>query len=513
VAAGLVNGAAGVDGLYACAPRAGPIDCTGNAEAPVTALARICAASTLAVCALLCPPTGARGGEEPDALDREYKEMVARLEARFSKVPADENAATHYLKAVAALPGAPGNERGPDGEPSALDKFVGYELISLSPDAVTEMPGAADRLRAYAPAVAHLRRGAALGRCAFKLDWRAGAGMLLPHLAQMRNLARRATCYGKLLEHEKKPREAARVYLDVIRMGVHLDQDPMLLHALVGIACAGMVAPSIEGLLARGVDAETARLLLDGLRALPGPAFNAARTAETERVWGGWQARHEASSTADVVRTLEGVEKVGTLFGDGPGKREKWIIPEDPKEVGRLLKEAFAVHDGHMKLLVGAMRRPYHEARPRVGRLAAMQKSYWDGEIKAGHFAAAFVRALTGTVPVFHVRVARCEAHLRGLKILAAAALAKAETGEYPATIRDLAKRFPRGVPRVPFTGGNFSYWLPDGLPAVACKADDPKLEKMRPERYHFGLSYRLTLEKQALAEWRERRARHKKGR
>ncbi len=477
-------------------------------------LARSCAALTVVALAASMP---VRAEEVPDALDREYEAMIRKLEARLAELPVDRNAATHYLKAVVALPSVP-ERNGP------LDEFIGYELGAFSPDAVTEMPGmlragtgeagrklpgAVEGVRAFAPAVAHLRRGGALEHCAFKLEWRAGAYMLMPHLAQLRDLARKATCYGKLLEHEKKPREAARVYLDVIRMGIHLDQECTMIHTLSGMGCTGIVAPAIEGLLLRGVDAGTARLLLDGLRTLPRPAFNAARALETERVWYvGWVRRMLLADVTEVGTSLDALEKLDKmLLGDGLGEHEDWIIPEDPKEIRRLLREAFGIHDGHMKLLVAAMRLPYHEGRARVERLAATQKSYWKGEIAVGHFAAVMPSVISGALSTVYKRVARCEAHLRGLQVLAAAALAKAETGKYPGSIGDLAKHFPLGVPRDPFTGGNFSYWLPEGLPAVACKADDPKVKKDRPQTYHFGLAYRRTLEKRALADWRARRA------
>ncbi|MHC4201898.1 MAG: hypothetical protein ACYSU0_18065, partial [Planctomycetota bacterium] len=357
----------------------------------------------------------------------------------------------------------------------------------------------------------------ALERCSFKLDWRKGAAMLLPHLAKLRDLARRAVCYAKLLELDRKPREAARVYLDIMRMGVHLDEDPALIHALVGIGCELIVTQAIEGLLSRGVDVETARLLLDGLRALPEPPFDAARAIECERIYfGGWArkqllkeaegGRERILKMFEAMNIFDGMLKRSGL-GDGPDPHKLWKIPDDPEEIKRLASEAFDVYDRQMKLLAAAMKGPCHEALPRVERIARTQESYWKAETKEGHFAAAYVGMLTPAMSAFFVRVARVEAHLRGLEILAAASLAKVETGKYPDKLYDLARHFPRGLPKDPFTGANFSYWLPDGLPAVACKGDDPALKKKRPATYHFGLSYRRTLEEHELEKWRAERA------
>ena len=109
---------------------------------------------------------------------------------------------------------------------------------------------------------------------------------------------------------------------------------------------------------------------------------------------------------------------------------------------------------------------------------------------------------------MFQVRAVYAKARLRGLEVLAVASLAKAEGGSYPRDLAGLARRFPGGVPVDPVSGKPFKYWLAEGLPAVQGKAGDPKLRKTRPEAYHFGLAYRLKLEKHNLDRWRAERKR-----
>ena len=116
-----------------------------------------------------------------------------------------------------------------------------------------------------------------------------------------------------------------------------------------------------------------------------------------------------------------------------------------------------------------------------------------------GRFAARLVCLLEPAFSAFHAWTVRAEVRLRALEILAASSLARAETGAYAADLAGLARYFPGGVPEDPVSGKPFTYWLADGLPAVQGEADDPGLKETRPETYHFGLAYRLTLEKDSL--------------
>lgn len=468
----------------------------------------ISAASLLLALAARLAPAGEAQGRAVGQLDREYEETVRRLCERRTSLGAGENAAEHYEKAFAALSKT---------ENEALDDFLNLTLPRAAPEAMDEMPGAKEEVRKHRDAVSvHLRRGASLKHCAFELDWRAGTAMLMPHLAQARNLAHRAACYGKLLELEGRKAEAARVYLDIIRMGVHLDQDPGPISVLVGIACAGIAAPAVEGLLARGVDAETARLLLDGLRGLPSPPFDASRAIDTERVWFGGCSRREFLKMADggregLLKGLDAMDRLDDLMkplGPITGPHKPWRVPEKPEEIRRLLDEAFEVYDAQMRKLGAATKGPYHESIAGVKRLTKMQESYWKGETREGHFAGTLFGSLAPDVSAFYTRAARCEAQLRGLSLLAAACLGKAEKGEHPRWIETLAAYFPAGVPKDPFTGGDFTYGFADGLPAAECEGDDPEQKKKHPETYHFSLSYRLTLEEWEFKNWRAERER-----
>jgi len=457
----------------------------------------------VAICVL---PLPSLAGEEPGAasrLDREYDETVARLIAEREAIPEGENAADHYSRAFEALPPKPHND---------LDMFLSCWALSAMPEALRESPGAVDEARKYREAVTvHLRRGASQKRCMFDLKWSEGAGMVMPHLAKCRDLARRAVVYGKFLELEGKSAEAARVYLDVIRMGLHLEQDPTLISVLVGVAVVGMAGGPVEGLLARKPDAEAARLVFEGLRDLPRDRFDAARAINFERIVVVGGVRRQVvgadgkKGVTEILKSLEGFDAF--LGEDAKAGRKPWRIPEDPAEIRREIKDAFVTYDAQTRQIVRLMRRPYHERGRDVAELERAAMSYWERQIAEGRFAARLVNCVAGNFSIVQVRTVRAEAQLRGLEILAAASLAKAEGGAYPKDLAGLARRFPDGVPDDPVTGKPFTYWLAEGLPAIQGEADDPELKRKRPEAYHFGLVYRLALEKDALDRWRAENA------
>ena len=245
---------------------------------------RLPRAMPVALVTLCVGLSSAFAGEKPQAkspLEREYDETIAALVAARRAIPEGENAAEHYARAFEALPPDPAEK---------LDDFLTMTAISAMPAALREFPGATDEVRKCREAVTvHLRRGASKKRCMFDLEWSDGLAMLMPHLVKARDLARQAALYGKLLELEGRPCEAARVYLDAIRMGLHLEQDRMLISVIVGMAVVGIAGPQIEGLLARAPAAETARFVFEGMRDLPRGRFGASRAVDFERIlFGGW---------------------------------------------------------------------------------------------------------------------------------------------------------------------------------------------------------------------------------
>lgn len=464
----------------------------------VTRAVSIALAVSMALCVVRTSSLAGEGPGPTSKLEREFDGTVAKLIAEREAIPEGENAAADYAWAFDALP------------PDDLDTSW---AISAMPGALRECPGAIDEVRKYREAVTvHLRCATSKKRCMFDIKWRDGPAMLMPHLAKCRDLARRASVYGKFLELEGRSAEAARVYLDIIRMGLHLEQDRTLISVLVGIAVVGIAGPPVEGLLARGPDAQTARLVLEGLRDLPRDRFNAARAIDCERITGVGALRQAMNPATGKTKLVETLKSLDPLLGKrDEGGRKPLRIPEDPAEIRREIEDAFETCDRQMKQIVRLMRRPYHETGRDVANLEKTMVSYWDGQVAEGRFAAALVSCTMGIYSTFQVGTVRGTARLRGLEILAAASLAKTEDGAYPKDLAGLARFFRGGVPADPVMGKRFRYWLAEGLPAVEGHADDQKLRKTRPQTYHFGLAYRLKLEKYNLERWRAERKRRAK--
>jgi len=430
-------------------------------------------------------------------------EETAREVAEFAKKHGDANAALHYLEAMlqlAALPKA-------DGE---VETFVETTLLSAPPAILAEYPQAGAWLRScLRPVTLRMRRGAGMKRCRFDLDWDKGAGILMPHLSRMRGLARTAVACGKWYEFRRRPAEAARIYLDVCRMGVHLHDEPIIISDLVGMAVMGMGLRALQGMLARGVDAETGKLVLDGLRSLPAKPFSIAEAVDAERIiMGGWARLEFAKATG------KGRGEVLKLLAQMMGRELKWherlLVPIDTKKLMAMVDRGHAVYDAHAKEVVAAMRKPFAEGKAELAILNDKDRIMQRAKARKVGIAGILISMTAPSYGRSKVQEARTEALLRATTILAAAARAKAKRGKYPVKLDQLAEHFGDAdkMPKDPFTGEEFSYKLDgNGLPVVETPGDDPGAEPAVRERlYIFSFSAVRGAENRALDAWRVKR-------
>ena len=87
----------------------------------------------------------------------------------------------------------------------------------------------------------YLRRGAALSRCDWCLDYNDGMGLLLPHLGKARELARFAALHVRQ-ECERGDKRAAQADAHAIMvLARHVGRDPILICLLVQYAIEGLV--------------------------------------------------------------------------------------------------------------------------------------------------------------------------------------------------------------------------------------------------------------------------------
>ena len=447
--------------------------------------------------------SSARGEDTPPPIESKFlRERDAAARARETG-----NAALQYLLAILYLPEPKDDE---------LERFLSDTLLGAPPQILKEHPKAVEAVRGYGKAVTQFfQRGARVKRCTFDSDWRKGIKLPLRHLAKLRDLARRAWAYGKLLEYENKPGEAARVYIDVIRCGVHLGQEPNLINSLVGIAIATMGSNALLDQLARGVDEPTAWLILSDLLSLPDRPMDITSTLEGERVFYGssvWESIYR-----QVQKRPPDIKNVGGgLFGigvDGENMVALWRqagLPERPAELRRLVaQEEKECHD-LMKRISKATREPYYKAAKEIERIEQEAQDI-KRAFKKDPVAALKRRPfgwvttlLVGGLSRSNVSVARLEARLAGLKLLAAASFRKASRGHWPLSLAGVRLRFPKGLPMDPFTGKDFQYRIERGMPTVECQGDDPQKKKLMPHHFIFSLARTRQKEKAVLKRWRE---------
>jgi hypothetical protein len=455
-------------------------------------------------------------GAAQDDIAKEYDAAIARFKERFH-IPADQNAATYYLEAYKALP----QDRSDD-----VLEFIPFVARRSAPSALDIAAGAVGKIERYEEATKLLHKGAALYQCAFAVDWDRGSAAVMPHLSATRAVADCALCYGKLLEHEDRQLEAARVYLDVLKMASQVGGDTGDTNLLIGASLLQSTATAIEGLLLRGVDEETATLLLEDISALRLPVFDLPRALNEERVLMGVTSLRSVlpdmrKGKSDLLKMIKEFDELtDALFGqpaDNPeemttqrqSKTIKWIVPDSPDEIESQFVKALKTSDRIARMLAGAAKRPYPEARHQLRKLSDASAAYWKDEVEKGSFAAWWFGQLDLSAPAFLNEVIADEARVRALGLLSAAALVKARTGAYPEKLDDLRPLVPEAFVMDPFTEAEFSYWLThDGLPAVQSGIEKGQRKEIGPENYHFSLNYRRTLEEAALRDWQKRAGR-----
>lgn len=410
-----------------------------------------------------------------------------------ARIPEGENAATFYLKAIEALPA---EDR--DGYKEYLS-HVPWDLALAGPVALSDAPTAVEQIRQCESAMDYLAKAAAAADCAFTVNWEEGPAAPMPGLSGSYDLLRGAICWGKLLEQEGKAVDAAVVYLNVIWMGTKLGRCPYM-YAHLGRDYVQQGGGAIEGLLSRDENGEAAELILAVVGFLPQGTFDAARILDEDRVMTGVVLR--ISFLGDVMKGREGILREMDFFDPGD-----WPVPETRVEIALQLASALKMFDDQQKEIVATAKLPYAEAFFELQRLIEANRAHWRGEAGKRHFAAGILQNfVSDTPPVVLTGCTLAEARIRALALLAGAAVVKGRTGEYPVNLAGLKDIVDAEMTVDPCTGQPFAYWLTDdGLPAVECGLNSAQRETVRPELWHFGLSFRRGLEEQRLAVWRDR--------
>jgi len=407
-------------------------------------------------------------------------------EKEFRLPPRQENAAVNYLLAIVLF------ERPDSEEEIEAIELIESELYRLPPEALAGYPEATDILEgALAPsggAIWALHEGAQKPTCTFDVDWAAGPNALLPHLAQMRNLARRCLAAAKCAEFQGDYSRAAQIYGDLMRMGAHLGEEPLIISGLVGVAVQSMTMSEIEGFLARAADENVLEELLKALQSVPARPFacDIYFRAEAEG-YGEWLRADPIERTREIVNM--GV-------GQNMDEVAQHLTTKKADEVRAWIREYQEI----MRRVAGVIGEPYYKSASKVKaekkHVEEVIAHFGKEPTKGNPLIGLLIPALWRCREVF----ATAEARLGMIQLLCAAQLHKAKSGEYPAALDDLKAYFPQAKrPMDPFTGEDFLYTLTDGLPRIESRP--PKeMKKKEPGKHCFDLAQRQVKDEQALA-------------
>lgn len=337
---------------------------------------------------------------------------TARAESADGKSALADNAALQYWQAFSQLPALGEDEQ----------RVLGaWDTIDLADPAVEKL------LNGSQASLLYLHRAAQCKHCDWGLEYDDGIGLLLPHLAKGRDLARVAALHARR-ELDRGNKKAGRVDATAIMaLGRHVGRDPVMICLLVRFGIEGFAvdaaAPYIPDIKAPHAQA------VKMFEALP-PAPSVRETVAVEKKvfieWGIKKLRDEETRQK----------------GAGIALWKNFLSGTDVPDSLRNVSIDEAVQ--HMQNML-----PIYDE---IGRLAALPKEEFDAQYPAFKKQAKADNPLAGfLVPAVDELLAKEQRHQARLAMLLAAT-AVVEGG--PDKLNDI---------RDPFGSGPFEYRKLDG--------------------------------------------------
>lgn len=362
-------------------------------------------------------------------------------------IPDERNAALWLLKAAAALPALP----------TGQEKAFRQAQRGTWPKGDNALEAWLDKCR---PALDMIRKAVRLPDCQFPILSRRPApavrnnptflySILLPHLRDLRQMARICAAEGRRQEHRGDTRGALEHDLLAVRIGRHVMGDGALITDLVGMACQTVGGREIRRrVLLGGLDAATLGWLATELDGMADEHVGWARALEFESL-----AAQRVASPDALMMVGDG----GPLAGlrDGPlrafltSRAARILLPD------RAMKAEIA---GYFKRMIDAAKLPPWEALKVAASLTpetgsgprAPGTSSWN---VAARMLLPALSSATG-------KYVEATTLIEGLRVAVALQRYNAAKGAWPAKLSLLAPDFLRSVPPDPFTGQPFRYRL-----------------------------------------------------
>ncbi len=168
-----------------------------------------------------------------------YPVTLEELNAYYSYVPDQENAAIIYQK---AFDNYQDNIRGEKAFLKACDTVAIWDDLKDKNDI-------AFYLNSHKKALALLRKATTHKLCRFPIDLTNGATTRLPHLSPLRQGARLLSMDAILAESQGDEKRAIEDIHAILKIGLHIRNEPTLISFLVHVACSTIGLKSLNNLL------------------------------------------------------------------------------------------------------------------------------------------------------------------------------------------------------------------------------------------------------------------------
>jgi hypothetical protein len=281
------------------------------------------------------------------------------------------------------------------------------------------------------PAIAFLRRAAAMPDCSFERNWAApGFDMLLPELSDLRQAARLLVVDARLKAADGKPREALENVAAVFAMAQHTQHEPIVISALVAMSIDTAGSEGLESVLA------ACRPSADDLKVLAiddSLSFQhiMPRVFQMEEAFG-------LSAFPMVSEGDMGMHALGLNV-------ESFLVPLLPVWRVYLLPDEIFSYRNVMGEFRSLAARPYYQTHIEWKRTEARLFE----NHRMGILTKMLVPALGRCMEV----AAKADARHRLAAIAVAATSYRLKTGRLPARLEDLVPEFMPAVPVDPFDG------------------------------------------------------------
>jgi len=365
---------------------------------------------------------------------------MAELAKRYPDPPPGRNAAPLLNAAFAAMEA---REKANAAFEERLPLIGTAELPDITERLPAPMLAAIQAyLKGNAEIVALLHKAAALEECKFDLDFTDGMGMLLPHLAKLRGAARLLALEAIERTETGKADAAGASLVACLRMGEAIRREPILISALVRVACDGIAVKAAERWASRARPSPEAIARVEAAFAAAADSKLLETALVGERCFG-------IDAYQNYVLKLGGARVVEMMGADlPPGARPFWnVIPR------AYFKTDMAFYLDIMNDYVAASRLPYPEGA-RAGARAGK-----DLERRIPRYYVISRMILPALGRVFNVgqqHLARC----LSARVALAALRYRARRGRLPERLDALAPDFVEAVPADPFDGKPLRYRL-----------------------------------------------------